>query len=113
MTRNEAVEWITEISMLIGTTGVEHLGIEAGEKMREAINTLVKPRNTFTIIDAKTGVEADTYEIALHEEWAKELMFCDMDGFAILEDGTLILVDECGRCEYVQDTERFKVVWDD
>lgn len=67
---------------------------------------------TFRVIDKKTGKEADTYEIALHEEWAKELCYCDMDGFAILEDGTLLLVDECGKFEYC-DADRFEVVFDD
>ena len=66
---------------------------------------------TFTVIDTNTGKEADEYEIALHEDWAKELCYCDMDGWAIMDDGTLLLVDECGRCVYA-DRERFKVVWD-
>lgn len=65
----------------------------------------------FRVIDKKTGKEADPYEIALHEEWAKELCYCDMDGFAILEDGTLLLVDECGKFEYC-DADRFKVVFE-
>ena len=66
---------------------------------------------TFTVIDTKTGKEADEYEIALHEDWAKELCYCDMDGWAIMDDGTLLLVDECGRFEYA-DRERFKVKWE-
>ncbi|MBO7211081.1 MAG: hypothetical protein J6V44_08815 [Methanobrevibacter sp.] len=66
----------------------------------------------FRVIDKLTGKEADAYEIALHEEWAKELCYCDMDGFAILEDGTLLLVDECGKFEYC-DTDRFEIVFDD
>lgn len=66
---------------------------------------------TFTVIDTKTGKEADEYEIALHEDWAKDLCYCDMDGWAITDDGTLLLLDECGRCAYA-DRERFKVVWD-
>ena len=66
----------------------------------------------FRVIDKLTGKEADTYEIALHEEWAKELCYCDMDGFAILEDGTLLLVDECGKFEYC-DADRFEIVFDD
>lgn len=66
---------------------------------------------TFTVIDAKTGKEADTYNIALHEDWAKHLCYCDMEGWAIEDDGTLLLVDECGRFEYA-DRERFKVKWD-
>ena len=66
---------------------------------------------TFTVIDTKTGKEADEYNIALHEDWAKHLCYCDMDGWAIMDDGTLLLVDECGRFAYA-DRERFKVVWD-
>lgn len=67
---------------------------------------------TFIVIDSKTGEEADTYDIALHEDWAKHLCYCDMEGWAIEEDGTLLLVDECGRFAYA-DRERFKVKWDD
>ena len=66
---------------------------------------------TFTVIDTKTGKEADEYEIALHEDWAKHLCYCDMEGWALENDGTLLLVDECGRFAYA-DRERFKVVWD-
>jgi hypothetical protein len=54
----------------------------------------------FRVIDKKTGKEPDLYEIARHEDWAKGLMWCDMEGFAIEEDGTLMLVDECGRYAY-------------
>lgn len=67
---------------------------------------------TFKVIDKKTGKEADEYEIALKEDWAKELMYCDMEGFALLQDGTLILVDECGRFEYCP-ADRFKIVFED
>lgn len=63
---------------------------------------------TFKVIDNKTGKEADEYEIALKEEWAKDLMYCDMDGFAIMHDGTLILVDECGKFAYCP-SDRFTV----
>ena len=70
-----------------------------------------EPFGMFSVIDTKTGKEADTYMIALKEDWAKELCYCDIDGWAIGEDGTLMLVDECGRCAYA-DRERFKVVFD-
>lgn len=77
-----------------------------------AIELLKKQEHgeTFIVIDTKTGEEADTYDIALHEEWAQHLCYCDMEGWAIEDDGTLLLVDECGRFEYA-DRERFKVVW--
>lgn len=52
----------------------------------------------FDVLDTKTGEYPDLWEIALTEEWAKGLMYCDMDGFAIREDGSLILLDECGNC---------------
>ena len=65
----------------------------------------------FSVIDNETGKEADTYEIALNEEWAKHLMYCDMDYFAIMEDGMLILTDECGRIAYCPEG-RFTVRWE-
>jgi hypothetical protein len=54
----------------------------------------------FSIRDLKTGKEPDLEEIALKEEWAKGLMYCDMEGFAIQWDGELILCDECGKFAY-------------
>ena len=66
----------------------------------------------FRVIDKQTSKEADTYEIALHEEWASCLVYCDMEGFAITEDGSLVLMDECGNFVFC-DTERFKVVFED
>lgn len=66
-------------------------------------------RECFTVIDNNTGKQADKVEIALNEEWACDLMYCDMDGFAILEDGSLILIDECGKYAYCPEG-RFTVV---
>lgn len=54
----------------------------------------------FIVIDKKTGKEADAYQIALKEEWAKGLIYCDMEGFAIEGDGSLVLLDECGNVAY-------------
>ena len=89
---------------------------DAYTALQMAIDALGKDRNvpskTFTVIDLKTGKEADPYDIALHEDWAKHLMYCDMEGFAIEEDGSLILVDECGRFEYCP-VGRFEVRWDE
>ena len=62
----------------------------------------------FMVIDKTTGKEADMYSIALKEKWAEKLCFCDMEGFAILDDGSLILCDECGRFEFC-DPDRFEV----
>ena len=55
---------------------------------------------SFTVIDMKTGEYPDLEHIALTEEWAKGFMYCDMEGFAIEEDGTLLLLDECGKFCY-------------
>lgn len=64
----------------------------------------------FKVIDKKTGKEADVEEIALHEDWAKGLVYCDIEGFAITEDGELILADECGKFAYCPN-DRFEVVF--
>ena len=63
----------------------------------------------FCVFDKKKNKEADCYKIALKEDWAKCLCYCDMEGFAITQDGVLILLDECGRYTYCPDN-RFKVV---
>ena len=65
-------------------------------------------RIEFKVIDNNTGKEADIGKIALKEDWAKGLMYCDMQGFAILDDGNLILLDECGKFEYCP-SERFSI----
>ena len=52
----------------------------------------------FDVVDTTTGKYPDWERIAREESWAKELVYCDMDGIAIREDGSLILLDECGNC---------------
>lgn len=63
----------------------------------------------FCVIDKQQGKEANEYQIALKEDWAKDLMFCDMDGFAIKQDGSLILIDECGNFKYCV-PDRFEII---
>ena len=63
----------------------------------------------FCVFDKKKNKEADCYKIALKEDWAKCLCYCDMEGFAIAQDGMLILLDECGKYTHCPDN-RFKVV---
>lgn len=63
----------------------------------------------FDVIDLRTGKYPDLEKIALHEEWAKHLMHCDMEGFHIDEDGTLCLADECGNYAYCPNG-RFKII---
>ena len=65
----------------------------------------------FIVIDKNTGKQADISEIALSEDWAKDLMYCDMEGFAINENGQLVLLDECGNfayCPYDRFTIQFE-----
>ena len=63
----------------------------------------------FVVLDKTTGKEAGLGEIALYEEWANSLVYCDMDGFAITQDGALLLLDECGKFEYCP-SDRFEIV---
>jgi len=60
------------------------------------------------VIDKQTGKAPDLWQIALKEAWARHLTFCDMEGFAIEEDGSLILLDECGNFAYCP-TDRFEI----
>ena len=66
----------------------------------------------FTVIDNETGKEADPHKIADEEEWADSLIYCDIEGFALLESGSLVLLDECGNFEYCP-SDRFTVVFDE
>ena len=63
----------------------------------------------FHVIDNKTGKEADPCKIA-REEWVRNLIRLDIDGFALLENGSLVLLDECGNYEYCP-SDRFTVVF--
>ena len=55
---------------------------------------------SFNVIDSKTGEYPDLEHIARAEEWAQNLIPCDMEGFCINEDGNLLLMDECGNYAY-------------
>jgi hypothetical protein len=60
---------------------------------------------TFHVVDLATGckVEArgeEMMKIAAKEEWAKGLIYCDLEAWALQDDGTLILTDECGNFAY-------------
>lgn len=65
----------------------------------------------FRVIDTNTGKEPDIYKIAKKEEWAKDLIYCDMEGFFIGEEGDLILADECGNYVFCEEN-RFKIISD-
>ena len=63
----------------------------------------------FTVIDKATGKYPDLKQVAPKEEWAQNLIYCDMEGFCISEDGDLLLMDECGNIAYCP-PGRFRVV---
>lgn len=105
-----------DLSMAMNDVSDVNRKVERLEKRVETLERILAAhpeRETFHVIDKTTGKEADPYEIALNEDWAKSLCYCDMVGFAILEDGTLILADECGRFEFIQENDRFEIVWDE
>ena len=88
-----------------GAEEIRRLEVE-NAALRERLEKAVE--HPFYVFDKKTEKEADVYEIALNEDWAKHLMYCDMDGFAICQDGTLILIDECGQLAYCP-SDRFEI----
>lgn len=65
----------------------------------------------FKVIDPQTGKYPDVAKIALTEEWAKKLIYCDIDGFYIDEYGGLALVDDCGAAAWCPE-DRFVVEWE-
>ena len=85
------------LSMAIGTMG------RAATEANEALTT------GFDVVDTQTGEYPDLQWIAINEDWAKGLIYCDMEGFAIDEDGNLVLMDECGNFAYPP-AGRFQVV---
>lgn len=94
-------------------TDTQHDYFREIERAVELLKRDAEGIRSFRVIDTKTGKEADTYEIALHEDWAEHLIYCDIDGWAIGEDGSLVLLDDCLNAAYPPDKERFKVVWDE
>ena len=56
------------------------------------------------------GSEPDLEKIALTEDWADGLMYCDMDQFLIDNDGHVALTDECGKIAWPP-LDRFKIEW--
>lgn len=72
----------------------------------------MKMNKKFTVIDKHTGEYPDVSSIARRCKWAKHLIYCDIDGFALTEDGGLILMDECGGIAYCP-SDRFEIVWEE
>ena len=98
-----------EFMTALEEAGAEHVSFD---DLRKFMDEQLKINSMkFTVIDTKTGNYPDLEKIALTEEWAKDLMYCDMEGFAIEEDGDLMLMDECGNFRYCPD-DRFKIEFD-
>lgn len=51
----------------------------------------------FKVLDSLTGEAPLLRKIILNEEWARNLSFSDPEGFALMQDGTLVLMDQCGN----------------
>lgn len=62
---------------------------------------------TFKIIDTKTGKEP-TQRVIDNIARKGHLLEFDIDQFAVCEDGSIILFDDCGNLTYC-DSKRFKV----
>lgn len=61
----------------------------------------------FRVIDTTTGKEP-TEKVIFQLAKQGNLVYCDIDGFYIGEDGELCLMDDCGNATWL-DGERFKV----
>lgn len=91
-----------------GTIGEQ---IEALTMAYNLINHVTNNRE-FSVIDVKTGKKPIRKKLRCMKTGQKNLIYCDMEGFAIQEDGSLILMDECGKYEYCP-IGRFEVKWND
>ena len=68
----------------------------------------------FKVIDNRTGKEPIfDHNHLFKEKWFKEsaLIYCDISGWGIDEDGNLFLIDDCNNMAYPP-SERFSVVFD-
>ena len=69
----------------------------------------------FKVIDKRTGKEPifDGNHL-FKERWFKNsnLIYCDISGWAIDEDGNLMLVDDCNNVAYPPQ-DRFEVIFED
>lgn len=66
----------------------------------------------FDVIDKTTGQKPDLRKMALEEDWVKNagLIYCDMDGFMLDQDGNLYLIDDCNTMVPCP-AGRFEVKW--
>lgn len=64
----------------------------------------------FKVWDKLHDREPDIGQLALEEDWAMTLIYCDMEGWFVDPNGQLILVDECGSYAFPPEG-RFDVLW--
>lgn len=70
---------------------------------------------SFKVIDTRTGKEPIyDHNHLFKEKWFKDssLVWCDLEGWFIGEDGQLVLLDECGNYA-IPPQDRFKVVFNE
>lgn len=70
----------------------------------------------FKVINVRTGKEPIyDHNHLFKEKWFKEsnLIYCDIDGWYIGEDGYLILADECGNFVYAPDHYKAVLISDE
>lgn len=93
-------EWLDSVGTVLVGKGLSSYGELIG--CIEDTPTLTPPNEPLTlefdVVDTKTGQYPDWEHIARTEDWADGLVYCDIDSIAIREDGSLILLDECGNC---------------
>lgn len=61
MTREEAREFLIDISSKLGNMSAEYLSEKDGEKMRESIKVLEQESNTWNLDDAREDFMSDVY----------------------------------------------------
>lgn len=115
MRLDEAILHCEEVADKCGETqcGTDHR--QLAEWLKELKSLRGAQPKRFYVIDTKDGMcrlcdWQYLEELALHEDWAKDLMYCDMEQFAIGEDGTLYLLDECSKWAYPPEG-RFEIKW--
>lgn len=103
-------EWLDSVGTVLVGKGLSSYGELIG--CIEDTPTLTPQSESLTlefdVVDTKTGQYPDWEHIARTEDWADGLVYCDIDGIAILEDGSLVLLDECGNCVPCP-RDRFKI----
>lgn len=64
----------------------------------------------FRVIDTQTGEVPYVEKIVLNETWAKDLIYCDISGFVVDEEGSLLLMDDTGKVAYCP-PDRFEIIY--